>query len=204
MSIRKIFNSAVWEINKINFFTQFITHPVKTGAIMPSSGKLAKMITDNAGLQRASTVVEFGSGTGVFTEKIYKKISKDTTFIVIEINPAFVEATKKRCPDVVVYQDSAANARRRLELHGIEGCDTIICSLPWAGLNEEMQSELLDVMYDVLNKGGIFITFSYIYGLLSPRGRRFRHMLSERFNGVKRTKIVWRNVPPAFVYCAQK
>ena len=191
-------------MNLIQFLKQFVLHTVKTGAVAPSSEGLADLITDTAGLHSASAVIEFGTGTGVFTEKILQKISGETSFFALEINPDFVKATRKRCPEAVVYQDSAANAKKYLDELGINECDCIICGLPWAAFSEELQNELLDTIIDVLKPGGKFLTFAYLQGILLPAGMRFKKKLSTRFNSVTKTKTIWLNFPPAFVYCAEK
>lgn len=188
----------------IQFIKQFVFHPTKTGAVAPSSKGLADLITDTADLSNASAVIEFGPGTGVFTEKIFQKISKNTKFFALEINPDFVEATRNRCPEVIVYQDSAANAKKYLNELGLKECDCIICGLPWASFSEDLQNELLNTIIDVLKPGGKFLTFAYLQGLLLPAGMRFKKKLSARFNKVTKTRTVWLNLPPAFVYCAEK
>ena len=191
-------------MNLIHFIRQFVLHTAKTGAVTPSSEGLADLITDTAGLHSASAVIQFGTGTGVFTEKILQKISDETRFFALEINPDFVKATRKRCPDAIVYQDSAANAKKYLNELGINECDCIICGLPWAAFSEELQNELLDTIIDILRPGGKFLTFAYLQGSLLPAGRRFKRKLSTRFNRVTKMKTVWFNFPPAFVYCAEK
>jgi phosphatidylethanolamine/phosphatidyl-N-methylethanolamine N-methyltransferase len=191
-------------MNLIQFLKQFVLHTTKTGAIAPSSASLADLITDTADLHNASAVIEFGTGTGVFTEKILQKISDETRFFALEINPDFVAATRKRCTEAVVYQDSASNAKKYLGEFGISECDCIICGLPWASFSEDLQNELLDTIIDVLRPGGKFLTFAYLQGLLLPAGMRFRKKLSTRFNKVTKTRTVWLNIPPAFVYCAEK
>ncbi len=188
----------------IQFIKQFVFHPTKTGAVAPSSKGLADLITDVADLSNTSAVIEFGPGTGVFTEKIFQKISKNTKFFALEINPDFVEATRNRCPEVIVYQDSATNAKKYLNELGLKECDCIICGLPWASFSEDLQNELLDTIIDVLKPGGKFLTFAYLQGLLLPAGMRFKKKLSARFNKVTKTRTVWLNLPPAFVYCAEK
>lgn len=191
-------------MNLIQFLKQFVLHTTKTGAVAPSSKGLADLITDTAGLHSASAVIQFGTGTGVFTEKIIQKIPDETRFFALEINPDFVKATRKRCPQAVVYHDSAANAKKYLGELGISECDCIICGLPWAAFSEELQNELLDTIIDILRPGGKFLTFAYLQGLLMPAGMRFKKKLSTRFNSVTKTKTVWLNFPPAFVYCAEK
>ena len=191
-------------VNLIQFLKQFVLHTTKTGAITPSSDGLADLITDTAGLHSASVVIEFGTGTGVFTEKILQKIPVETRYFALEVNPDFVKATRKRCPEAIVYQDSAANAKKYLDELGINECDCIICGLPWAAFSEELQNELLDTIIDILRPGGKFLTFAYLQGLLLPAGMRFKKKLSVRFNKVTKTRTVWLNFPPAFVYCAEK
>jgi len=141
------------EVN-IKFLTQFLIHPTKIGAIAPSNDKLCDLITEMAELPKISSVIEFGPGTGVITEKILNKISKDTTFFAMEINETLVEATKKRCPDATVYLSSAGDAKKYLEIHGEKGCDRIISSLPWSTFNEDLQNDLMETIMDVLNPGG--------------------------------------------------
>ena len=60
-------------MNFVRFFKEFVICPQKTGAIAPSSDRLSELITDTAELSNAAAVIEFGPGTGVFTEKILKK-----------------------------------------------------------------------------------------------------------------------------------
>ncbi|GJM15068.1 MAG: methyltransferase [Thermodesulfobacteriota bacterium] len=191
------------EVN-LKFLTQFLIHPTKIGAIAPSNNKLCDMITDMAELDKISTVIEFGSGTGVITEKIVNKVSKDTTFFAMEINETLVEATKNRCPDATVYLSSASDAKKYLEIHGENGCDRIISSLPWSTFSDNLQDDLMETVMDVLNPGGKFLTYAYVPGLVFPSAIRFRKKLNEKFDKVSRSKIVWTNFPPAFIYYAEK
>ncbi len=191
-------------MNFVQFLKEFIFDPSLTGAVAASSKRLSELITDVAGLSHASVVIEFGPGTGVFTEKILKKIGSDTTFFAIEINKDFVEATKSRCPSVEVYHDCATNAGKYLQEHGHLYCDCIISGLPWASFKEELQDRLLDTISDILKPKGKFLTFAYLQGLLLPSGASFKKKLHDRFRRVSTTRIVWMNIPPAFVYCVEK
>jgi phospholipid N-methyltransferase len=191
-------------MNFVQFLRQFTRYPSRTGALAASSRGLSELITETAQLSKASVVIEFGPGTGVFTEKILKKINEDTTFFAIEANPVFVEATQARCPGVVVYKDCATKARKYLQAHRQQHCDCIISGLPWASFEEHLQDNLLDTILDVLKPGGTFLTFAYLQGLLLPKGQKFRKKLHAKFTSVTTTPTVWMNIPPAFVYCAKK
>lgn len=61
-----------------------------------------------------------------------------------------------------------------------------------------------DTIIDVLKPGGKFLSFAYLQGLLLPAGMRFKRKLYARFNNVTKTRTIWLNIPPGFVYCAKK
>lgn len=188
----------------MRFLRASVKHPTATGAIAPSSSRLSDVMTDAARLSDRTAIVEFGPGTGVFTAKILEKKPAEAVFFAIELNADLAAATRKRCPAVPVYNDCAANTPRYLKEHGLTACDCIICGLPWAAFSEELQDKLLATIMEILRPDGRFLTFAYLQGLLLPAGWRFRRKIQSHFTDVTTTKTVWRNVPPAFVYCARK
>jgi phospholipid N-methyltransferase len=185
------------------FLKNFIRRPIETGAIVASSRALADVITEVAHLEGAGVVVELGPGAGVFTEAIARRIDPGATLLSVEINPEFVNATRVRCPEATVVHGCAINTDAHLQDLGFEGCDRIICGLPWASFSESRQDEVLEAVMRVLHPGGRFVTFAYRQGLLLPGGWRFRKKLESYFSRVTTTRTVWLNVPPAFVYCAE-
>jgi phospholipid N-methyltransferase len=187
----------------MGFLKEFIASPTAVGAIAPSSAGLARTIVEAAELDTASVVIEFGPGTGVFTERIVESVSADCVFFALEVNERLAETTRRRCPGTKVFHDTASNATKYLQAMGVSHCDRIVSGLPWAAFPRSLQRELLDTVRDILKPGGLFVTFAYLQGLLLPAGLRFRRILSERFAKVTTTRIVWRNLPPAFVYLAQ-
>jgi phospholipid N-methyltransferase len=191
-------------MNYFEFFKEFVIYPKITGAITPSSERLSELITNIANLQEAESVIEFGSGTGVFTEKILQKLPPKANFIAIESNANFVAATKLRCPQVNICHDNAIRVKKILQIHGLSSCDCIISGLPWASFNKEFQNKLLDTVFEILSPGGKFVTFAYLHGLMLTGGMNFRNKVQSYFSKVTTTKPVWLNTPPAFVYYAQK
>jgi len=103
-------------------------------------------------------------------------------------------------PDTRLFQDSVANARSICTKAGIDQVDCIISGLPWASFTQALQVEILDEMMRVLKPGGQFVTFAYVHGLILPPGRRFSRVLPKYFSAISKSPIVWKNVPPAFVY----
>ena len=188
----------------MRFLKEFITNPTKTGAIAPSSKVLAQLITDTANLADKKCLAVLGPGNGVFTENILQEINPDCTLLSIEINAEFVKKTKERCPDAIVYHDSAENIKKYLIKHKQKNFDCIISGLPWAVFNKNSQNKLLNAAYDSLEEGGLFLTFAYVQGLILPGAANFKKLIKTKFQEVKKTKIVWKNFPPAFVYYCKK
>jgi phosphatidylethanolamine/phosphatidyl-N-methylethanolamine N-methyltransferase len=192
------------KMERFHVLGEFVRKPTSVGAIAESSLRLAELITDAAGLNRASVVLEFGPGTGAFTEVILRKIDPGTTFFAIEANASFAAATRKRCPGVQVFHDSAVSVRTHLEACGQTSCDCIVSGLPFSSFTPALQDELLAAAHDALAPGGRFVTFAYVGGPFWPLGRRFRNRLRSQFSEVSSTRTIWRNLPPAFVYRAVK
>lgn len=176
-----------------------------TGAIAPSSPTLAKVVTGLAKLDEAKVIVEFGPGTGIFTEYIEQQMRPDALFIALEVNEEFVKATRKRCKKVRVIHDGAQNTGKHLKEEGHEFCDVIVSGLPWSRFPDALQDEILDEIGRVLKPGGVFITFAYSVSALLPAGKKFlSRKLPERFTRVRKTKQIWKNFPPSVVYICEK
>jgi phospholipid N-methyltransferase len=186
------------------FLKQFLLHPGKVGAVAPSSARLARLMVDCPAVETVRAVVEFGSGTGVFTERLHRKAPAGAVVFSIEINETFVAATRRKCPQALVYHDSATRVGHYLRQHGLEHCDCIVSGLPWGVFEEKLQRDLLDAVLGALRPGGELRTFAYLGGPWLPAGRRFRRLARERFAHVSQSPIIWANMPPAFIYYCRK
>ncbi|MEX2217032.1 MAG: rRNA adenine N-6-methyltransferase family protein [Phycisphaeraceae bacterium] len=184
----------------LTFLWQFLRHPTKVGAVWPSSKRLARAMTDSINWKTADVVLEYGPGTGIFTEQIVQAKQPATRFLAIELNPSLASILQQKLNNVEVVVDSVANVVDICKSRDIEKVCGILCGLPWASFPESLQRDILDAMFHVLKPGGQFATFAYRQGVWLPAGRRFRRMLDERFGKVECSPTVWRNMPPAFVY----
>lgn len=182
------------------FLGEFLLHPTKTGAIAPSSPFLARTMVEWIDLPKARTVLEYGPGTGVFTDHILMRMPAGARFAAIELNPRLAEMFRRRHPSLTLVEDSVANVGAICHNLGFEKVDCIVCGLPWASFPESLQTQILDQMMTVMSPGGQFVTFAYLQGLLLPPGRRFARLLPRYFSRVSKSRTIWLNLPPAFVY----
>ncbi len=179
-------------------------YPKTTWAIAASWRNLSNLITDIADLNNKKCVVELWPGTGVFKKKIITKIPKSCSFFGLEINQEFVYELNKNCPNAQIYNAWAQDIKKYLSKHHQTNCDCIISGIPWAALDTNTQKNLLNKLYEPLEDGWEFLTFAYIHWLALPAGVQFKKLLSQKFKRVEKSRIIWWNLPPAFVYRCTK
>jgi len=181
----------------ISFIKQYITKPRTVGAVWPSSKYLAAGMVRDIDFQRARCIVEYGPGTGVFTDKILQRRKPETLVILLEFNPEFCRLLQnkyKNEPNLHIVNDSAENIETYLLQNNVPYADYIVSGLPFASLPQEVSARILTNTRKHLRPGGRFITFQYT---LLKMG-----LIGEYFCKIS-TKRVLRNIPPAHVLCCE-
>lgn len=184
----------------LEFFQAFIREPASVGALSPSSRELARAMIEGFDLKHAGVIVELGAGTGAFTGLILNRIGKNTKFFAMELDRIYARGLKRRFPELTVYNDSAERMLDYLALHENAKADYIVSGLPWANIPFDTQERILEAILASLAPQGVFTTFAYLHARWLPKARRFRSSLEERFSRVDTSRVIWRNLPPAFVY----
>jgi phospholipid N-methyltransferase len=191
---------AAW----FRFVGECLRSPLAVGAIVPSSRLLTETILAGCNLAACETVVELGPGSGTFTRHILERIGKATTFLAIELNVANAAVLRKRFPQLAVYNDSAAQIQRCLAQHGKQRADCIISGLPWGNFSIATQNPIIDAVFSAVAPAGMFTTFAYLHAGWYPTTKNFRRRMRNRFDAIEATPVIWRNIPPAFVFRCRK
>ena len=186
------------------FFFNFIRHPKSTGAVFPSSRRLAEVMVEDAGLDTAATVVELGPGTGAFTGAIAERLGDQDNYLGLELREKFVSIVQEKYPHLRVVNDSAEKIVENLRKIDREKAEAIISGLPWATFDADLQKRIMKSVTAALAPGGTFSTFTYLHARRLPAGKRFRALLDDNFSDVQTSKTVWLNLPPSFVYHCTK
>ena len=185
------------QVFPLQFLAEFAREPLKVGALWPSSKALSRVVVDCCDFKAGATVVELGPGTGAFTGLLLKRLNGRGRLLAVEINEAHAAMLQRRLPGCDVIQGSAENLPRYLDGQRV---NCVVSGLAWANMSPQTQNQILQAVLDSLTPSGQFVAFAYAHAVWMPTSRRFRRQLMEHFEWVETTPIVWRNLPPAFVY----
>ena len=172
-----------------------LRNPRTVGAVWPTSRRAVDDLLDMADLGRAGLVVEFGAGTGVYTEGVLGRLSPDARFLSYEVDPALATAVSRRLPDrrLEVVNESAENVIERLEALGTKA-DAVVSSLPFSTLPRPVSQRILDAAREALAPDGVFLVLQYSKTILPDLERRFPE-IRRRFSPL--------NVPPALLFACE-
>ena len=186
------------------FLGQVLRAPFSIGAICPSSPRLARLMVKESGVEQARQIVELGAGMGVITKEILKQKAASAVVLSLEINPHFSRLLQKRFPEVRVISACASKLISIARSYEVYQAQSIVSALPWTLFDRSKQKTLLKMVHNLLADDGKFVTIACVGMQLLPSGRDFHYLLKEAFQSVETTSIVWKNLPPAFIYACAK
>ena len=190
------------------FAKEAVTDFRTVGAVAPSSRYLAQAMLGPLPLEKAQLVVEVGPGTGAMTRALLKRIPRDATLIAFEINPRFLRYLKSSISDARLHVVNASAETLEKEVHrrGYNHVDAVVSSLALGFMPARQRREFLGALGSLLGEEGVFTQYQYFHRLQMKNGhvRRFDlvRLLHRYFGSVKR-RIIWRNLPPAFVFACR-
>ncbi|MFJ7737635.1 class I SAM-dependent methyltransferase [Lysinibacillus sp. NPDC097287] len=181
-------------MKKLSFLIQYLINPKTVGAILPSSSFLGDRMIEKIDFKAAKYIVEYGPGTGVFTDKLIKKREPKTVIVLVENNKEFYSLLREKYKEedhVFIKYGSAENIERYLKEYGIPYVDYVISGLPFASLPKNVSNEILLNTTRILKKDGRFITFQYT---------KIKKAFFNQFFTKIDVKREYRNFPPAYIF----
>lgn len=172
------------------FLKVAMLHPGTTGAVIPSSKRLARTMASYIMAADNELVVELGPGTGVITQAILDHGIAPQQIIAIEYNLQLAKSLQKRFPNITVIQGNAADLKELLSQQ-TKPIRTIISGLPLRSLPKKIVGDIVAAIPEVLSEQGQFIQFTYDI--------RKNDCFYPTSYQPKKSTIVWRNIPPAKV-----
>jgi len=183
----------------IAFIKAFLRNPTKVGAIAPSSPSLARAMVQGLKNTDQGGIIEFGPGTGPFTNEIAKILTHPSHYFAIERDPQFVAILKKRFPQLNIIQDSAEKAYQHFNDSKIQKLQAVLCGLPFASLPHTVQDAIIKTIDQLITPGVEFRTFQYVHAYPLPAAIRFRKRMAQLFGPHQKSKMILKNLPPCYV-----
>lgn len=167
--------------NAVAFLFEFIKDPVTIGAVLPSSNSLAKEIVSEIPKNLDAPkrlILEVGPGTGIFTDKIIKRMNPLDELHLVEFDNDFSAMLSKKyahIPNVKVFQtDIAEHTVPRGEKY-----DYVVSGLPLNGFQASFVLKVFTLLGNITKPQGKISYFEY---LLFPDIKKFFSNQAERKN----------------------
>jgi len=177
------------------FLKQYLSEPLGTGSITPSSKKLAQLMVANLDLEPDDVVVELGPGTGVFTRALLEKGVLPKNLILVEFSADFAKYLRDEFPGVRIIEGDACRLPQLLAELGQGAVMRILSGIPLRSLKPAQRKMITIAMSESLLPGGIAVQFTYFRTPPLPATVAGEHGMSGR-----QVAFTMGNVPPAFVW----
>ena len=182
----------------LQFLQAFLKNPLKVGAIAPSSPELAVKMLDDIEPDENNVVLELGVGTGAITKFLQSKIPNKNSYLGIELDKDLVKNLNRNYEDLQIVCGNACDAYSIHKKSGLGRVRYIICCLPFVSLPNEVGERILGQVDRFMQKGCTFRTFQYAHGYYMPSAIKLREFMRERYGKSRRSKLIVKNVPPAY------
>lgn len=182
-----------WVQERLRFYHAWRANPQGIGAIVPSSARLARAITQHVDAGRGP-IIELGAGTGVFTRALLRRGIAQSDLALVEMDSRFARHLASEFPQADVHAMDACKLAAQ-PLFGGQRAGAAICGLPLLNLPLKTRIGILRASFAHLRSGGAFYFFTY--GLHCPVPRRVLDRMGLR---ARKVDLVLANVPPAHVW----
>jgi len=175
------------------FFLSLISNPLRISALAPSSKALAAAITAEISPEHAP-VLELGPGTGIFTRALLGRGVAEERLVLVEADRRFATLLGSRFPKARILNIDASTLVSA-DPFGSEKAGAVVSGLPLLSIPGDKISAILEGAFACLRPSGAYHQFTYRPSSPVPQATLDRLGLT-----AKRSHIVVRNIPPAFVY----
>ena len=182
--------------DEIRFVRGLIDRPRTTGAILPSSNRMADRMASVIDTKSGLPVLELGPGTGVITRAILRTGLDPAKLWSVEYSRDFARHLRRAHPDINVVCGDAFAIGSTLGPDAPPLFDCVISGIPLLNFPMHARVSLLVELLERIPPGRPVVQFSY--GPSSPIAATPDHYTIERF------ALILRNIPPAQVWIYRK
>jgi phospholipid N-methyltransferase len=155
------------KINTLYYLKNLITD-IHVASVTPTSRFGVEKVLEKINFQKNRVILEYGPGTGNFTEPLLKNMNENSKLIAIEKNSDFCRVLQKSIQDprLFLFEDSAENVLDVLNSCNGTGdlkADCIISGIPFSLLSKKRKMAILKNTHAALKKGGQFLAYQAFF-----------------------------------------
>ncbi|GAO98084.1 ribosomal RNA small subunit methyltransferase A [Caedimonas varicaedens] len=178
------------------FLKRWLKHPLRLGAIAPSSPALTSLISRSISVKPENYIVELGAGTGTVTRRLLEYGIPSAQLYVVELDPELCAFLQKSLPNVHVIQGNATDLASLLPKEVIGKVSSVVSGMPMSTMPLNVQRKIIDACLEVMMPDGEIVQYSYHVTSPIPA---LKLGLSK-----KRIGTAFLNLPPASLWRYQK
>lgn len=182
----------------IQFLRAFLKNPGKVGAIAPSSPELAQTMVNGLAPDKDNIILELGVGTGAITKFIEPILPDSDSYLGLELDPKLHATLRHHYPDLRIIQGNACEAYKIHKDSGLGKVKYLVCCLPFVSLPGTVADQIYKQIDMFMDDGCNLRIFQYAHGYYLPPALKLRERMRNLYGKSKRSKIVLKNVPPAY------
>ena len=180
-------------IDQLAFTRAWFDNRAITGAVAPSSPRLARAMASAAAPPPDTEVIELGPGTGVVTDALIEAGVEEKNLVLVERNPVFHDLLRQRFPAAQVLCEDAFKLLLGRRNHH-RNVSAVVSSLPLLSYPVHWRRKLLEAALSLLPPYGRMVQFTYAGRSPIPDDEEVR---------ATRSRWIVRNLPPAVVWTYQ-
>lgn len=176
------------------FFKRFLSNPKQVAYIVPSSKTLINRVLGKFDFSEPRVIVEYGPGEGCHTREIVRRMHRDSTVLLFELDLEFVKHLRRQFRHdhrIHVINADANELSAELEKRGIGHCDYIVSGIPFSTMKISKKRVLLQKTFDALapNPTSAFVIYQVTkelrqHATIFPRAK---------------SEYCLQNIPPMFI-----
>ncbi len=155
------------KINTFYYLKNLITD-IHVASVTPTSRYGVEKVLEKIDFHKTKVILEYGPGTGNFTEPLLKNMGENSKLIAIEKNADFCRVLQKsiRDPRMTLFEDTAENVLDILKSCNGTGdlkADCVISGIPFSLLSKKRKMAILKNTHAALKKGGKFLAYQAFF-----------------------------------------